>query len=255
MDFPDEGFSASDMMWGFGGTDRSGVLVTAPAPRTVPGGLPFSARVGDSALFTLEGERAEIVLVASPLGIISEILPDAEGRYALSLEETGVYWVEAMNSGASGPEVLILLPLLCDVDLTDVLSGRVVIPGSTASSPGELLSELNSLRAGRDLPPLVRDVSLDSIAGRRAGRVALSGSILHPDSLFEEIGGDRVFFAENIGRGSGLDEAWSMILTSPAHLRTCLGAGYDSVGMASAIEIERDGWQFILVQVFSGDGR
>ena len=81
-----------------------------------------------------------------------------------------------------------------------------------------------------------------------------SGSERHSGALALLLGAPGDLFAENIGRGSGLDEAWSMILTSPAHRSACLGEAYAGVGLASCIGIERDGWQYILIQVFTGSG-
>jgi hypothetical protein len=82
----------------------------------------------------------------------------------------------------------------------------------------------------------------------------MSGAVRHSVNLALLLGAPGGLFAENIGSGSGLDEAWSMILTSPAHRSACLGEVYDGVGLASCIGIERNGWQYILIHVFTGSG-
>lgn len=249
---PSEGlFSDGDMLWGFDSLPGGGVLVTAPVPACVPEGLPIMVEPGDSASFSLSGAAADTMLVQDPAGCVAGCPRGPDGTYRLRFAGRGVYWVEALADRGSGPEVLMLVPVLCGVSIPEVLGGGY-LPDSEASTLPDVLAELDSIRAVSGAGPLEADGRLEAIARERACDIALSGAVVHGEGLAGALGGDGTIYAENIGRGSGLDEAWSMILTSPAHRASCLLDGYSRVGMAAAVEIERDGWQFVLVQVFEG---
>lgn len=245
-------FSDGDVLWGFDSLPRGGVLVTAPVPACVPEGLPVAAEPGDSASFRISGAAVDTVLVQHPGGGVTGCPVLQDGSYGLRFESRGVYWVEALADRGSGPEVLMLLPVLCGVTTAEVLSGGTYVPDSDASTLDEVAVELDSIRSAAGAGPLERDGVLDRIARSRACGLAMSGAVVHGGGLAEMLGDGGEACAENIGRGSGLDEAWSMILTSPAHRASCLEDGYSRVGMAAAVEIERDGWQYVLVQVFEG---
>jgi len=58
-------------------------------------------------------------------------------------------------------------------------------------------------------------------------------------------------YGENIGRGRGYQEAWSMILISPFHLQTCMAEAYTHMGISGAVETSEYEWQLVLVQVFA----
>ena len=59
-------------------------------------------------------------------------------------------------------------------------------------------------------------------------------------------------FGENIARGRGYAEAWSMILLSPFHLNACLNPNYSRTGLAGAVDPSDYQWQLVLVQVMTG---
>lgn len=244
-----------DRLWGYSGdsTGGGGLLVEAPLPSIVPGGLPLTTLPGARIRFVLSGTPVDTVLSAAPSGTVSGCARDPAGGYSLETRETGVYWIEAMADTGSGPEVLLLLPVLCGVNPAEAFSGRTRgVPRSGASTLDDVLDELNSLRIKAGGLRLSRDPELDSIAMARAESVAMSGEVRHSGDLALRLGGGSRLFAENIGRGSGLDEAWSMILTSPAHRSACLGEAYVRVGLAAAIGIEREGWQCVLIQIYTG---
>jgi len=249
--------SPDDRLWGYcdGSGGGVGLLVEAPMPAILPSGLPLATLPGARFRFELSGAAVDTVLSAAPSGIVSGCARDSAGGYSLETADTGVYWIEAMSDTGSGPEVLLLLPVLCGVTPAEAISGQAGgVPRSGASTLDDVLDELNSLRRESGLPPLSREPDLDSIALARAENVAMSGAVRHSVNLALLLGAPGGLFAENIGSGSGLDEAWSMILTSPAHRSACLGEVYDGVGLASCIGIERNGWQYILIQVFTGSG-
>jgi uncharacterized protein YkwD len=68
-----------------------------------------------------------------------------------------------------------------------------------------------------------------------------------PEILPEDIS----IYAENIGRGKGYQEAWSMILISPFHLQTCLSEAYNKIGISGAVDSSEYEWQLVLVLVLA----
>ena len=234
------------------------VVVTAPRQDLFPSGLPVSLMPGDTVTFRIEGAWEDLNSPRLAMGLpdMTVLDMDEEGDGSVTFVATmpGVYWIELLEEGDNGPEVMLLFPLVSGGSARDVLEGRIPYPFSTASSAEELLEELNGLRTTRGLLPLKRDSALDSIAHLRARDLALSGSTSH----FSDDGtglGDLLHgygrYAENIGRGTGFDEAWSMLLISPMHLQTCLDPGFESIGIGASVDVRHDQWQLVLIQVFT----
>lgn len=238
------------------------VLVTAPSPSCVPLGLSPGVPVGSSVSFRLKGflrlKKPEVAVLTPTMEVI-ELLPDSSGGIGFSAMNRGVYWVEVMQHTAGGPIIELLFPVIAGGNAADVLSGSIPLPRSGADSPSMVLEELNRLRESMGIPPLLRTDALDSIAAIRAGNLAFSGAFNHIDleagSLEQIIPRGVGRYGENIGRGRGYREAWSMILISPLHLRTCISGDYSRAGLAGAVDCREYQWQLVLVQVFaSGTG-
>jgi uncharacterized protein YkwD len=159
-----------------------------------------------------------------------------------------------MQQTPQGPSVELLFPVVAGGSTEDVFTGALSSPGSTAGSPEAILEEMNLIRSERGLPPLSRTGVLDSVASHRAGNLAISGEVNHIDrvagSLQQLLPSNIGAYGENIGKGEGFQEAWSMILISPFHLRTCLSEMYTSVGIGGAADCSSYEWQLVLVQVF-----
>ncbi|MFO8184613.1 MAG: hypothetical protein R6U39_10655 [Candidatus Aegiribacteria sp.] len=234
------------------------VLVTAPPPSCVPLGLSPGVPVGTSVSFRLKGfgrlKKPEVAVLTPRMEII-ELQPDSSGAIGFSVPDRGIYWVEVMQGTAAGPVIELLFPVIAGGDAADVFSGSIPTPQSRADSPSMVLAELNQLRESMGIPPLLRTEELDSAAGIRAGNLAFSGVFNHIDleagSLEQIIPPGVRRYGENIGRGRGYREAWSMILISPFHLRTCISGDYSRAGLAGAVDCREYQWQLILVQVFA----
>jgi len=237
------------------------VLVTAPEHSCYPSGVPCSVIPGTTFSFVIMGFGRLVkpsVALGSPGLNVVDINPDSSGTLSLTLDDPGVYWVEVMQHTDRGPSIELLFPIVSGGNVNDVFSGSVPVPRSDASSSGEVLEEINGLRESLSLPELQRDPVLDSLASIRAGNLALSGTLDHIDTetgSLEELLPERTgTYGENIGRGRGYQEAWSMIMTSPFHLQTCISPEYARVGMAGAVETDDYRWQLVLVQVFTYEG-
>ncbi|MBN2609286.1 MAG: hypothetical protein JXA64_09260 [Candidatus Fermentibacteraceae bacterium] len=234
------------------------VLVNAPAVTCWPVGVRPSVAENETVSFSLEGYwqlRKPEVAVGTPEMEIIDLYPDSSGRFGFRVDSEGVYWVEVMQQTEGGPSIELLFPIISGGEAADVFSGRLGPTGSSAGSPEEILDELNTLRAQKGIPELSRSAMLDWVAACRAGNLAISGSVNHIDRVAGSLDqlmppGIRVY-GENIGKGRGYQEAWSMILISPFHLRTCLSGEYTRVGLAGAVECSSYQWQLVMVQVFS----
>lgn len=231
------------------------ILVIAPWPTVLPVGLTVSAQPGETLHFGLAPDTSwSRAFLSTPAPGAGPILPDSSGLFALVPSETGVYWIEAVKDGDSGPVVVILLPLFVGVTVLDALRGCPGVYRQEAATLGQVRGEMDSLRNASGLQGLGEDPGLDSLARVRATEVALSGRVDHSGLLSRELPGNGLARAENVARGEGLDEAWRMVLASPAHLATCLSPRYSTLGMGASVEVDRNGWQVVLVQIFEGAG-
>jgi hypothetical protein len=234
-----------------------GVLVEAPWPACVPGGLPVETEPGRGIAFTLLSDRplSELqVSWSSPDGSVGILTPDSTGCFRLEPSEAGVWWIEAVRVTPEDREVMLLLPLRCGTTLQDALSGCAGVRSPRISTVEEMLAALDSMREMQDLPPLSRSPLLDSLARDRAIMLALDGSVSHAGSDISDIPDSWGMRAENIGRGRSFMEAFSMILTSPAHLATCCSPAYSVTGAGAALGALPGGWQIVVVQLFSEGG-
>lgn len=246
------GFSGAGDSWGFAGSPGGqGVLVTSLTPSCIPHGLPLEVGTGGRVGFSLETSLDPALLtlsVALPDDSVLVLNPDSAGIYVLDAVERGVYWIEASNATASGPEVVMLLPLLSGVTVQDAMGKCMGMREPSAWTLAEVASAFDSIRTAHGLEPARRSALLDSIAGCRASDIAMAGRVSHSglDSIALPEG---LPAAENIGRGRTFSEALSMILTSPAHLSSCLSTRWESAGWGARVQVERDGWQVVLVGI------
>ena len=239
---------------------RDLVVITAPQPRCIPRGLQQPYRTGSEAVFRLEGIDSipgARVAFCSPDLEVGELEADSAGYYRIPMLSSGVHWGEVMRSTDSGPEIVLLFPLLCDGDVQAVFDGGIPMTSSGASSAEEVFRELNRLRSAAGLRELERDPDLDSLAAIRASNLAMTGTTTHFGPRSGDLGSilppEFGIYGENIGRGFGYSEAWSMILISPFHLMTCLSSDYTMGGLAGAIDSGRFQWELVLVQVFASE--
>lgn len=234
------------------------LLVSAPAPGCLPYDIRPAHQTTSEAEFYLDGYELLIeprTAVSTPDLEVLRIIPDSTGRFAFDTPRTGVYWVEVMQQTESGPSVELLFPVIAGGTADDIFRGVIDIPVSEADSPAGILHELNSIRQSRGIQVLESSEILDSLASTRAGNLAFSSSFAHfglnTGSLPEILPADISVYGENIGRGRGYQEAWSMLLLSPFHLQTCMSEAYTHVGISGAVDTEEWEWQLVLVQVFA----
>lgn len=238
------------------GSDK--VIVLAPPPRCLPLDIQSEVPTGSETSFILDGYetlRDPQAAIRTPGMQVTDLRPDSTGRCTFSAAEHGIYWVEVMEQTTSGPSITLLFPVISGGTVTDVLLGDIPSTASDTACPEDVLDEMNMLRKSAGIPALHRENMLDSIAFIRAGALAFSGTSVHfsplnsnlPDILPAGVEA----YGENIGRGAGYQEAWSMILISPFHLRTCLSPTYRNIGIAGAVDSGAYEWQLVMVQIFT----
>jgi hypothetical protein len=239
---------------------RDGILVVlAPPPYCLPDGVTASVGTGDQVSFSLSGYTAlssPATAVRTPDMNIVDLLPDTSGVFSFQAARRGIYWVEVLSEGPNGPSVSLLFPVISGGEAMDVLEGTIPLDAPSVSSAPQILEDMNALRLRAGLDPLDRSAQLDSIAAARAAHLALTGTY---DHLSSGLGLEQMLpagvgpFGENIARGSGFQEAWSMVLLSPFHLRTCLSPDYSFTGIGAAVDWGEGQWQLVMVQVFTGE--
>jgi hypothetical protein len=239
---------------------RDGILVVlAPPPYCLPDGVMASVDTGSEVRFSLSGYSAlsrPATAVRTPAMSIVDLLPDTTGRFSFQAAQRGIYWVEVLSEGPNGPSVSLLFPVIAGGEAMDVLQGTIPLDTPSVSSAPQILEDMNTLRIRAGLEPLNRSATLDSIAAVRAAHLALTGSYDHLSSglgLEQMLPAGVGAFGENIARGSGFQEAWSMVLISPFHLRTCLSPDYSATGIGAAVDWGEGQWQLVMVQVFTGE--
>ena len=234
------------------------VLVTAPSSICLPSGLEPAVESGHEVTFKMDGYEYlndPRTAVGTPDLEVLELIPDSTGQFSFDTPVRGVYWIEVMQQTHSGPSIVLLFPVIAGGTAADIFSGVIKTADSEASCPSEVLNELNLIRRNRGIPALTPSKALDSLATMRAQNLAFSGSFSHfglnicslPEILPEDIS----IYAENIGRGKGYQEAWSMILISPFHLQTCLSEAYNKIGISGAVDSSEYEWQLVLVLVLA----
>jgi len=244
----------------FGGTT---VTVTGSFPRAGLRNIaPAGPVVGEEemTLAGLEGLEDPLVTLMHPDLSVDTLLPDSSGRAAADLAAEGVHWLEITSMDRGDPTVVCLLPLVRGLTMEEALAARMEAEGPSVSTAGDVLDDLNRIRAARGLQRLREDPELSAMARSRAAFLAESGQMRHltpgGTALPEMMRGTEGAYAENIAMGAGWSEAWSMILISPTHMASCLRPGFGRAGIAGGLAADSTGWQLVMVQVFAdGSGR
>ena len=149
------------------GPGEDAVLITAPSPVCRPSGVELSVEPGSMVVFEIDGFSgldSPLAACRTPEMEVFSIAPDSAGRFSFIAENPGIYWFEVMHSTAGGPSVALLFPVISGGDAEDIFSGRMKILDSGATTPEDILQEINTMRTGRGLPPLVRTEELDRTA-------------------------------------------------------------------------------------------
>jgi predicted type IV restriction endonuclease len=97
-----------------------------------------------------------------------------------------------------------------------------------------LVADINSLRQGRGLVPLVVDSRLTEIGRWWAKQMAAAGSLSHNPSLATQAPPEWRALGENVGSGPGIGDVFNGFTGSPEHLANMLNPAFDAVGVGVA---------------------
>jgi len=111
-----------------------------------------------------------------------------------------------------------------------------------ADATGDVLSMVNTLRAGANVAPLAADAGLTSVAQQWATNMASTGLLAHNPNLATQAPTGWTKIGENIGDGSNVFAIYSMLaLTSPGRVNM-IDASYNRTGIGVATDSRGHVW-------------
>jgi len=207
--------------------------------------FPRHFRPGDAC--RLHGEisrrydRARVYLTR-PDGKVDETpLTGRAIDLSLPVAGAGVYQVEVMSDGATGPVVLANVPIYVGVE-EPAWTPAPPSEGTRTTVPAEaetrMLTLLNEVRREAKLPPLTIDTELravatghteDMIAGRFFGHVSPTTGMV--EDRLKRAGVVVSMCGENVAQADNPESAHRVLMDSPAHRANMLAPKFTHVGI------------------------
>ena len=104
--------------------------------------------------------------------------------------------------------------------------------GAVASDDvAAFVAELDALRAGRGLDPLVRSADLDGMARGWAERMAVDRHLRHSELIHDVVAGPFTTAGENVGYGPDVAVIFEALVASPGHLDNMVNPAFTRVGI------------------------
>lgn len=216
---------------------------------------PFPRRVSPGGTLTLRGEvmrrfeMAHVYLTGADGQVQQTPMRARRIDAVLSFPKPGVYKVEVIGDGATGPVVLANVPVYVGVPepelpqaATTATAGTTTAALSAGDAEARMLALLNQARAQAGLTSLQPDAELralalahseDMIRGRFFGHVSPSTGTL--DDRVRRAGLPLVVAGENIAQTDGAEAAHQFLMESPGHRANMLGAKFTHVGIGGVV--------------------
>jgi len=211
---------------------------------------PFPRHLRAGEVCRLRGEVAARydharVYLTRPDGKIDETrLPGRKVDVSLPVTAPGIYRVEVMSDGATGPVVLANVPVYVGVSEPAWAPAPAsprdgVSPLGRVEAEARVLALLNGVRREAGLGPLASDPELgavarahteDMIAQRFFGHVSPSTGKF--DNRLQRAGLVVSASGENVAQADTADDVHRVLMESPAHRANMLGAKFTHVGIA-----------------------
>lgn len=221
-----------------------------PIPRDLPLDTPLPLRV---EIVDPAWQGAELRLfLAQPGGGVEELsLTDGVTRWVDRFHTPGAWRVEVIASRENRAEVLLLFSLFVEEPPPEPrpLREASATPANPVEAEAWLFAALNELRRGSGLPPLERFELFEPLAREHSARMAAIGRAVHelPGSLVplylraRDYAFPFAFHHEAVATAPTADEAFALVLDSPAHRRTllCEPCTHASVGVALEPVLDR----------------
>jgi uncharacterized protein YkwD len=224
---------------------RTGVVALAAVELTVD---PFPRHLETGQTLRLRGEIARRyvrgnVFLTAPNGTVQQTaLPARRIDVTLRLSHPGIYKVELMGDGATGPVVLANVPVYVGVPEPELFSATVA--GSrreTGDTAERMVVLLNGARAEAGLPPVKADPELRAVALAHSQEMAAGHFFGHVSPTTGTVA-DRVrragvltsILGENVSQGDSAESAHQGLMDSPGHRATMLDPRFTEVGIGVA---------------------
>ena len=212
---------------------------------------PFPRRLTPGQTCRLHGEVGARydharVYVTRPDGKVEET--PAAGRsidVSLPLSQPGVYQLEVMSDGASGPVVLANVPVYVGVAEPVWVppgspdDGQVMLP---AGAEARMLALLNEVRRQAGLSPLIADPELHAVAVAHTEEMIARHFFGHAspttgmvENRLERAGVLVSLSGENVAEADDADGAHRVLMDSPGHRANMLRADFTHVGIGVAM--------------------
>jgi len=175
--------------------------------------------------------------------------------------DAGVYRVELLGEGKSGPVVVANVPVYVDVDEpAEIPAGASRVSNSAEDEPPaeqvpapvqveeRILRLLNEARAEARVGTVVADDVLASIARAHSLDMADHGFFGHvspttggPGDRLQQAGLRLASYGENLARASSAREAFATLMDSPAHRGSMLDPHFTHVGIGAVVRPQAAG--------------
>jgi uncharacterized protein YkwD len=182
--------------------------------------------------------RGSVFLMRADGHVEETALPSRRIDVPLRFAAAGVYRVEVMGDGPTGPLVLVNVPVYVGVPEPPpaVRRGTRV---AAAEAEARMLVLLNAARARAGLRPVAADGELRAVALGHAQDMARAHFVGHvspttgtPEDRLKRAGPRVTAAGENISLASGPDEAHEDLMNSPGHRANMLSPVFTHVGIA-----------------------
>ncbi len=209
----------------------------------------------------VDGMRISSSFLGLPNGSVRKLdtarIPGSDDfEVRISFDRPGRHELELQTENGCGPETAVLLPLYVDVDPD--LRPIIVLTGSMEGDPRppeEILAQMiNSARTKADLPALVIDRRLESVARSHTKDMVALGYFGHR-SLDGTLLLDRLSTrglapsssAENVARSHDVVRAHRNLMRSPSHRMNTMSREFTHMGLA----VEQDDDSVVVTVVFA----
>jgi hypothetical protein len=162
-------------------------------------------------------------------------------RARFTLDRPGAFTVQLVGDTDRGPQPLLEARIFADVDPDD--DADETAPGENAppavDDASTLFAMVGALRAGENVPPLLRDERLDTIARAHALRMKERGETAHDvgegdlEARFAEAGVGARAAGENVAHAVSVSLVHRALHASPSHRANLLSAEYTHMGIGT----------------------
>lgn len=206
---------------------------------------PFASRFAVNESVELRGEVgprfafARVFLTKPDGSVEQRVMPARAVQARFSFANNGVYKLEVMGDGETGPVIVANVPL--SVGEVGPERARIIGRATTpAESEARLFELLNQARVSAHLPALAQDEALRDVAFAHSTDMAdhdffghVSALTGDPEARLRRAGVVVAAYGENIAQADSPENAHDSLMSSPGHRAVMLGAQFTHVGIAA----------------------